>query len=289
MYGKIRSFLRKKSRCFLYNIKVKIRSNKIFLNDFITVWWWDAGKDNWGDALNPFLVEYISGKKPLKSDCFFPSLKINPTYSVIGSILEKASNKEKLIIWGSGFLYETGQLNKEPLKIAAVRGPLTRNIILNQGIECPEIYGDPALLLPRYYFPKRTKKYKLGVIPHHIDQDNSLIDNFRSNKDVLIIDILGDIHEFVDDICSCENVASSSLHGLIAADSYGVPSVWIKLSDKILGDGFKFRDYYLSIKKEDVSPMIIDESTTVENICAKAQKNMIQLDLDKLLDSCPFK
>ena len=39
-------------------------------------------------------------------------------------------------------------------------------------------------------------------------------------------------------------VLSSSLHGLVAADSFGVPNRHIVLSHKPKGDGFKFDDYY---------------------------------------------
>jgi pyruvyltransferase len=34
---------------------------------------------------------------------------------------------------------------------------------------------------------------------------------------------------------------------LIFAHAYGKPAVWIELSDKVVGNGFKFYDYYLSL------------------------------------------
>ncbi|WP_410503913.1 hypothetical protein [Flavobacterium sp. XN-5] len=31
------------------------------------------------------------------------------------------------------------------------------------------MYGDPALLLPRYFNSKVEKKYKYGLVPHYND------------------------------------------------------------------------------------------------------------------------
>lgn len=53
--------------------------------------------------------------------------------------------------------------------------------------------------------------------------------------------------KWIDELCSCDCVISSSLHGLIIAEAYGIPTLWVKFSDEINGDDFKFYDYYASI------------------------------------------
>lgn len=45
---------------------------------------------------------------------------------------------------------------------------------------------------------------------------------------------------------------STSLHGLIVADSYGIPNAWIKQPQDIGGNGYKFDDYYSAFDREAV-------------------------------------
>ena len=51
----------------------------------------------------------------------------------------------------------------------------------------------------------------------------------------------------LDGIASCRFLFSSSLHGLIFADSYSVPNAHLRLSTRVLGAEHKFRDYYGSV------------------------------------------
>jgi pyruvyltransferase len=177
---------------------------------------------------------------------------------------------------------------ESPKKISAVRGPLTRKRIIKTGIECPEIYGDPALLYPKIYKPNITKKYKLGIIPHYIEKENNFLKNFKKIPEIKLIDIEGPINSVVDDICSCKYIASSSLHGIILADAYCVSSVWIKFSDNVWGEGFKFRDYFLSVRRSETEPLVISEETMVDDIYNSFYNYKVDIDLNELLDVCPF-
>ena len=124
-------------------------------------------KENYGDLLSKYLVEKISGKEikwvhPKKQPWHKWDKK---NYVTIGSILHHASKDS--IVWGSGIIDNEQTLAKADF--LAVRGPQTRKILLDLGYDCPEVYGDPALLLPKYYHPEVNKKYKLGIIPHYHD------------------------------------------------------------------------------------------------------------------------
>lgn len=263
-----------------------------FLNSFFAKW---RVIENHQDLFNPITMNLLSVvdhiQQYLASNLLGWDKKqkifSQDIYLVVGSILHQTNRNS--IIWGSGFLSETYRMREKPRKICAVRGPLTREIILNQGINCPEIYGDPALLYPVFYTPPEKKIYKLGLIPHYREQDLPLLTKLRNYPDVKIISITGGIEKVVDDVCSCEYIASSSLHGLIIADAYGIPSTWIKLSDNLIGKGFKFRDYFASVRRKEIPPLIINNDTTLQMIYDHYPNYRIDIDLDKLLSVCPFK
>jgi pyruvyltransferase len=252
----------------------------------VAYWWTGDGGNNWGDALNPILIQNLSGKKPILSEEVI-NLRNQEVYSVIGSILGATPDKN-LVVWGSGFISSSSRFKMEPRKIYAVRGPLTRKLIIDQGIDCPKIYGDPALLYPLFYKPNIKKKYKMGIVPHFTDQNNPLLDYFKKYSDILIINILSGINEVVDEICSCEMIASSSLHGIIAADAYGVPSIWVEFSDNVRGSGFKFYDYFESVGRINEKPFRITENTTIQDIRNESKIYKLDIDLGKLIDVCPF-
>jgi pyruvyltransferase len=140
-----------------------------------------------------------------------------------------------------------------------------------------------------FYKPSKKKKYKLGIIPHYVDKENVFFNKLKNNPDILIIDIEGGIKKVVDEICSCELIASSSLHGIIVADAYGIPSTWIKFSDNVMGSGFKFRDYFASVGRKDNAPLTIDKKSTIKKILEGYSDYELDIDLDKLLGACPFK
>ena len=95
--------------------------------------------------------------------------------------------------------------------------------------------------------------------------------------------------DVIDKIASCEQILSSSLHGIILADTYGVPNTWVEFSDKVLGNGFKFRDYFSSVKRPISSAIVIRQEKDIIKI-EKQESNYtgIDIDLDLLVQACPF-
>jgi len=254
---------------------------------YTIVYCWDPGRlNNFGDALNPILVEALSGKRVVNS-CGIVNLARKPVYYAIGSVLP-AVNTTSAVVWGSGFMDSSDRLAVIPRKVLAVRGPLTRDKLLRQGVECPEVYGDPALLCPILFEPSDAKRYSVGLVPHYVDRDSPLLRGLRAAPGVSVIDLTGGVEDVVRGITECEVIASSSLHGLIIADAYGIPSIWVRISGKLKGDDFKFRDYFLSVGRQDTSPMQITGDSALGDLLSSAKHYRASIDLEKLLRACPF-
>lgn len=241
---------------------------------------WCLGS-NWGDALNPVLVELLSGKRTFHVDGLH-----HVRYFAIGSILGGAN--ELAEVWGSGFIFHDEKVIGKPRAVHSVRGPLSRASLLKQGIDCPEVYGDPALLLPSFFNPDVSKKFAVGIIPHYIDKDCPWLEQYVHDPQVAIIDIESETREFVRSVKSCDVIVSSSLHGLICADAYGVPNAWIQLSKNVVGGDFKFRDYRLSIGEDDPVPLKVSLDTKISNAVSAVKVKKIHIDLRKLILACPF-
>lgn len=127
-------------------------------------------------------------------------------------------------------------------KCYLLRGPFSAKKFEEEGHKACKVYGDPALLLPLVYTPKMQKQYNVGIIPHLHDYNK--IRNEYSNERVIYLN--NSIEQIIDEICSCEYIISTSLHGVIVAHAYGVPAIWIK-EGYIYTDGIKFNDYFASV------------------------------------------
>jgi pyruvyltransferase len=221
-------------------------------------------KENYGDLLSRYLVEKISGYESKWVNPNKPTLfgfnKRN--FLAIGSILHNANKNS--IVWGSGIIDHKQQIVKADFR--AVRGPETRKFLLKKGYNCPEIYGDPAILLPLIFFPNVKKRYSLGIIPHYNDY-HQVIEMYKEMEDVLVIDLMTlDVEEVTSRILSCEKTISSSLHGLIVSHSYGIPGVWVKFSNKIFGNDIKYKDYLDSVEIDLYKPKFLDKKKGLKNL-----------------------
>lgn len=68
-----------------------------------------------------------------------------------------------------------------------------------------------------------------------------------------------DYKDVIDQIAQSKLIISSSLHGVILADAYGVPSVWYRGLGKDID--FKYRDYYGSTGRTlDAVPTSVEEA-----------------------------
>lgn len=244
------------------------------------------GKKNFGDWLSPTLCEIITQRKVI----WAPPHKCD--LAAIGSILQKFTKNKwwqpAKHIWGSGFLEEKPSFCSQH-NFHAIRGKYSAQIICNKEID---ILGDPGLLCYLLEVSPPQKKYALGIVPHYKDQNNELVHNFaKNNKHVTVVDILSDPHTFIQRVKECEIILSSSLHGLIVADTFSIPNAWVRLSPLVRGRGFKFYDYYSAFGIDKARPFPFAAQTTmteIENIPQNYARESLETIQQKLLQSFPL-
>ena len=211
----------------------------------IRLCWFDP-IPNLGDAISPFIVSHFSGRTVVHTGD-----RRRGKLLAVGSILSRARDGD--VVWGSGLISADSRPRGTRILVRAVRGPRTGARLRGLGIDCPAVYGDPGCLLPRLH-PRPAgarPRYALGVIPHHRDQDLVNLDD----PAVHLIDIMAPPDAFLAALWECERVVSSSLHGIIFAEAYGIPADWLEVSDRVLGGGFKFADYYEGTGRECPTPL----------------------------------
>jgi pyruvyltransferase len=237
---------------------------------------------NFGDALTPWLIRRLTGQHPN----FVRPDDTRHKYLAVGSIIGYAGAAST--VWGSGIMNRDDRVSPEA-ELLSVRGPLTRARAIECGASCPEIYGDPALLLPRLYRPRSDRRYGCGVTAHFSDFP-CLSAVWRNSSRLRLIDIQDSVETVIDRIATCELVASSSLHGIITSHAYGVPAVWVKFRDLPSGDDSKFYDYFLSLGLAPPTPLRLNYNHIDEReFLRRAIPPPASFDSDALWQACPFR
>lgn len=201
---------------------------------------------NLGDMLSPVICNWMLDKASIPYD---KEIRRTRHLMAVGSILGGNGFFDSTV-WGSGIksYYQISALGKrkyfQKLDVRCVRGPLTKRALRDCGYKCPESYGDPAVLMPLIYNPEIEKKHKIGAVLHFQH-------DFELPQDVKSINIrTDDYKQFIDELLSCEKIISSSLHGIILAEAYGIPAVFLGRGEDF--EVFKYYDWYYSTGRKNV-------------------------------------
>jgi len=192
---------------------------------------------NFGDALMPVICDRLANLRltwapPAEAELFG-----------IGSIAGRIPHGFAGWVWGTGKMHETTKLSLSAARVLALRGPLTR-------ADCGarvELLADPGLLaalLLRHPRRRGGHHHRLGVVRHYADRETDAPHAWH-------IDILAGVDRVIADVASCDSIMTSSLHALVLADGLGIPSMWVS-HPRVMGDGFKFRDYALAFDEQVV-------------------------------------
>lgn len=205
---------------------------------------------NLGDALSPILVAALTGL-PVRHAAFDSPVE---RLVAVGTIAH-GQTAGVAHLWGPGLdatvnVLERGAPWRRPpdveFVVHAMRGPISAASLRLHGVAAPDCYGDPVHLLDRV-FPLGTveKRYDLGVVLHLTEIDDAgaplaqhrryaVPDALRDR--VRLIDTLAEPTEAgfrakLTEIAQCRAILSTSLHGLVVAEVYGVPCAWFALED----------------------------------------------------------
>lgn len=219
------------------------------------LYWWNAAP-NFGDVISQHIVSHVSGRdvvwaEPGEAQIF-----------ALGSIMRpvartyKDGKAHRPWIWGTGCIDSVGRRFVNHVEFAAVRGPETAARL---GVDVAT-YGDPGILIDRVAGPPPAPSGKVGLVLHHSqrnsDKARAVLDAL---PDLMPIDVTGDAIDVVHQIAGCAHVISSSLHGLIVADAYGVPNTWLDPEGIHKSPRFKFHDYAAAIGRDLPEPIGLED------------------------------
>lgn len=256
--------------------KQKIEKKKVNLE------WVDNG--NLGDSLGVLINDWMLEKKNLGDES--PDKKAHHLITC-GSLV--GVGFFDAVVWGSGIHTIHSIENLISMKgireydVRAVRGPITRQLLIECGYKCPEVYGDPAIIMPLIYNnPNLGKEYDTSIILHYkaLDKDKYLLNNCHH------IDIqTNDYKEFINQILSSKKIISSSLHGIILAETYGVPAVFLNTGDYVENAIIKYYDWYYSTNRRSVMiANTMEEALEMEPMPLPDLEKM----REKLIESFPY-
>lgn len=223
-------------------------------------------------------------------DKFFPWYKLSIKYY-----------KKPVKIWGTGFIDNINKYTKRPFnlnetyfrnaEVYAVRGWYSKKRlekIFNKNLD-NIVLGDPGLLAPMLInIENIEKKYEIGFIPHHLEihgyekkydinpEIPGLIPDYQpldysiyrvlkhKFKNAVIIDMEADPIDVIKRVAECKTIISSALHGLILADSLNIPNIRSTVSNLLIGNDYKFNDYYSVYDVKNNHNIIDLKSLTIE-------------------------
>ena len=135
-------------------------------------------------------------------------------------------------------------------------------------------------------FKKLTSiKYKAAIIPHHDLADHSYYGELEKGGDCVRLDTRTESLKFIETILASEIVISHSLHGLIFAELFGKPSVWIAHTKNDIWE-FKFRDWFTNTEEPPVAPILFGPS--LEALMREARLSGLKIDRESLREALPM-
>lgn len=246
---------------------------------------------------NAHFLSLICNKsiKYVPTDLSRPYLSYLPIYAWDVISGEFSYNEHKLHVWDMGLDF-TPQASYNTSNTNLVHGPYTRYMLWQEkNILTPPIFGHPLLLLSRYYRPQSKKGFRVGiVVTRKTEETKAILVFLEKHTDCCIIDLnhYDKWTEVADMICGCERIVSSSVYGLMLADSYAIPNLWIDFASESSHktDNKIVLDYVLSVGRTDEVPFHIDHAEQIEDAVLHARFRCApDIPYEEIRRACPWK
>jgi hypothetical protein len=202
---------------------------------------------NLGDSLSPIMVGAVSGRRIVNRPFDSPEERL----CAVGTLGHHQRNG-RIHYWGPAFDLSADarpfvRSEGTDYRIHALRGPLSRSVVLAADIEAPEVYGDPVWFLPKIVKADGIeKKYDLGVVLHISELTEQTPGGlpkpqFKRYELGAFADRAKIFGTFTDatwpametlirELLACRRIVTTSFHGLVIAEAYGIPSAHFALS-----------------------------------------------------------
>nr|WP_256368772.1 polysaccharide pyruvyl transferase family protein [Agromyces sp. Marseille-P2726] len=186
----------------------------------------------------------------------------------VGSIVEHLPPGFSGAVWGSGLLHDASHPMPEA-HLLAVRGVLTAERV---GAGERTALGDPGLLVGRQR-RRREPKWDVGIVLHFSQRGTRSLTRLAEGSGLRarLIDVRRAAAPVVREISQCATIVTTSLHGLVTADAFGIPTVWLTAEPGLREGTFKFRDYESVVTSGWSRHLAFDERMSLANVVEHAE------------------
>lgn len=194
-------------------------------------------------------------------------------------------------LWGTGldatrnaFNPSLGRFAVPPdttLVVHAMRGRNSAARLRQAGVPAPEVHGDPVWFMPKLIGHRPVEpRYELGIVLHITELTAAtpaagpLPDYRRYHIPPSLAGVVKIINTYtetdtesllarVDEIRACRRIASTSFHGLVIPETFGIPNIWfsthpgegmmLDVGDEEAKLDHRLRDWYSGTSRQRVA------------------------------------
>ncbi len=239
---------------------------------------------NVGDQVNPLLLAAITGRRAVQATDLF-----QPHLLAVGSLMARSTRVSQ--VWGTGVIDPDGGVGGVmKANVHAVRGQLSYAALRSSGVSMGDVaLGDPAFLAPELLGISKAAapSYAIGLVRHYLDRDNPMWARWKAAPGVVDLDVGAAPGVFLAQMAQCAVVISTSLHGLVFAEALGIPNLWVRAGDALIGGEFKFRDWFSTTRRPQAAPHLLQANDAPADLAAGAAIRESAIDASALRSAFP--